>query len=343
MYSNRKTIVLYGETGNGKSSLGNLILGDDLFEVSDYEDSLTKKPDIKRSLIYPNIEVIDTPGFSDSDGEDDYNFKKMMRSLEDKQVDFILIVLNFQETKFDRNTQLLIKILCNVFPRNLLHHVGVAFTFYNESDEKRKMRGKGNPRQAKYQYYLPKIMNFICQETNGDPNKDIAYHAFFVESNNPDDPNTQNEIKNLVRFVSTLYPIEEINKKASSKYKSIIPIFTTEPPHEENEGGKIMIIQRTFVQNEYTDHFGKKSYDEKRVYSVKRQPKEVAVKDEPKSKQKNESILKGLYDDWSLAQEGIKTADYFEEQNNTKFSFFKKNLYSIGSAVLYYYGNKGNK
>lgn len=199
------------------------------------------------------------------------------------------------------------------------------------------MRGGGNPRQVKYQYYLPKIMNFICKETNGDPNKDIAYHAFFVESNNPYEPNTQREIKNLVRFVSTLYPIEEINKKANSKYKSITPIFTTEPPHEENENGKIMIIQRTFVQNEYIDLFGKKSYDEKRVYSVKKQPKEVAVKDEPKSKQNNQNKWKGLYNGWI---EGMKTATYYEQQSNTTFSFPKQITYAVGSGLMYYYANK---
>ena len=63
MIENKTTnILLIGETGNGKSSLGDLILGWKAFEIFRDPDSCTKDIILKRSKNDPNLAVIDTPG-----------------------------------------------------------------------------------------------------------------------------------------------------------------------------------------------------------------------------------------------------------------------------------------
>ena len=58
-------IVLLGTTGAGKSSLGNVLLGKDVFEVSDEPTSCTEETTKQKGRLCgdgPEFELIDTPG-----------------------------------------------------------------------------------------------------------------------------------------------------------------------------------------------------------------------------------------------------------------------------------------
>ena len=338
-FSNRKTILLYGETGNGKSSFGNIILGSNLFPISDYEDSFTTKTSKKSSLIFPTIDVIDTPGFSDSDGRDDSLFNDLKGSLKNERIDFVLLILNFQTPKFDRETQLLVKILCNVFPRNLIQHLGIVFTFYNQKDELRKIGGRGDPKDSKYKYYVPKVRDFICRETNEVFEGSIP--TFFVESNNEYDTNTKEEIKRLITLVRTIYPIEEINDRVNLKYKYKREIFIHEPPQEEMEGNRKVIVRRTYVQTEFTDHFGNKTYGEKKLFRTDIQDKEKDLKELPIDNNKNSNVK--LADTINIHFQSMKFANYMNSESKKPLNMLQKMGYYVKSAALLSLGNQSNK
>ncbi|KAJ8048327.1 GTPase IMAP family member 4 [Holothuria leucospilota] len=60
------TVVLVGKTGSGKSSFGNLLVGDSVFEVNSNAESVTtERQDASFKLGNSTVTVWDTPGFYD--------------------------------------------------------------------------------------------------------------------------------------------------------------------------------------------------------------------------------------------------------------------------------------
>ena len=96
-----KTIVLLGESGVGKSSIGNCLLGltsSQGFKVSRDTDSCTKETkEISSSWVTNGTEcaIIDTPGLNDSDNEDTDHIRGIVEFLRHKErVNSFLVVRN---------------------------------------------------------------------------------------------------------------------------------------------------------------------------------------------------------------------------------------------------------
>lgn len=154
-------LLLVGETGTGKSSLGNFIVGEEVFEVSDDADACTKNTIRKISKLDPQISVLDTPGLQDSKGRDKVHYDQMVKIINEmKHLHLIVIVLNFTNPRFTLSIQYMIKFLCNLFPKNFAKHVAIVFTHYDHDYQMKINKKKGtDPTSAAKKNMFLKLCN----------------------------------------------------------------------------------------------------------------------------------------------------------------------------------------
>ena len=99
---------------------------------------------------------MDTPGLQDSKGSDKIHYEKMLKIIKQMEhLHFILIVLNFTGPRLTSSLQYMIKFLCNVFPKNFAHHIGIIFTHYDH-DYQMKINKKKNVQGKKEKHLLKK-------------------------------------------------------------------------------------------------------------------------------------------------------------------------------------------
>ena len=127
-----------GQTGAGKSTLANVLLGEDVncknctFPICNGYDSCTKETSyakgkwlgqVLKFLVYQylfNINnvlqgeaftIVDTPGFGDSDDEDDKLIDEMMEVLTDEIIgaNSIVLLINGEKERFDSAFQQMLR------------------------------------------------------------------------------------------------------------------------------------------------------------------------------------------------------------------------------------------
>ena len=196
------TLVLFGKTGSGKSSILNYISGiKDKFVEGEDLKSKTKTVDnfIGPFLNKPGEEsclFIDTPGFYDTDGEDSSHLKNMVDFLKEVREGFTLLcfALPLTEIKFDASIQLSLKMLCTLFGDEIGDKIRIIFTHYNKLKEKAAQEAIN-----KFKSELPSLLTL----SNIPYSENNKFYIF--DYDNEDDGNLGElveEIKILPKFQS---------------------------------------------------------------------------------------------------------------------------------------------
>ena len=303
------SVLLLGQTGTGKSTLGNFLIGEEIFEESDEPDSCTMKTNYKNSKLNPEMNVIDTPGIQDSNNNDNSNYEEMVKVIKGiKNIHLILIIFNFLSPRLTASIQYMIKFLSNVFP-NLPDHLGIVFTNYDHEYQLQFSNGK-DPRDIKRNKFVPQIMKLIGQSINKEELKNAP--TYFIESKKKDDL-SKRELTNLIYLAKILPPIENIKeKKYEYKEEKNEIKEVTEDIKLDYEINKIIYYIVKYKRTNIIDYNGKVSYgdwikiDSFKKYEDlpeelrKRKKKEKKKKDKEKIEDKKEEKkdLKKTLDDF---------------------------------------------
>jgi GTP-binding protein EngB required for normal cell division len=149
--------ILIGKTGTGKTSLLNVLFGDDVGKVGYSSKSETKitsyyciKEKIGDKYIY--FCIIDTPGLFDTNGEeaDDSQKKEIIKLISRKKIKIkgLLFLANFQNERFDASEQISLIQYNSIFPlKDFWKHLIIIFTHYygdpdGDSKEEIQQRSK---------------------------------------------------------------------------------------------------------------------------------------------------------------------------------------------------------
>ena len=210
--------ILIGPTGAGKSQLCNFIhkdLTNSIYEVSNSLNSCTKEPKstiVERQDI--KLELIDTPGTSDSNNNDEENLKILTKYLRNgKELNQIFLVLSFHD-RLSRITRDYLKILSWIFtPKQFMTNLIIIFTHYPDEPDEDDIE-KYNILKKEVKEELDKIFEIPSEFPMPDiPVYFVNTKIFKKNGNRFFDKNSQAAINDL---------IEELKLRISSVTYSII-------------------------------------------------------------------------------------------------------------------------
>ena len=134
-------LVILGQTGAGKSTLANVLLGQSpdcfncTFTVCDGHDSCTKNTKYAVGSWLgegPDFTIVDTPGFGDSDDEDTELIDEMMGVLHTavKGANAMILLINGEEERFDSSLQQMMREMQALFGEDFWRHTVIEVSHW---------------------------------------------------------------------------------------------------------------------------------------------------------------------------------------------------------------------
>ena len=292
--SDKKGVIILGETGVGKSNLGNFLIKANDFKTSSSTNSETQHVFYGESK---EIIVIDSPGANDSSQNDDIEEEHLIEIVKAfkkaKYLNTILILLNYQQPRLSKNLKIMIKLFSSVFKISFfLKHLGIVFTRCFDED--------GRPEQED------------LDEKKKEWDKEIK---LIIKSTLINEELTDDKIQ---------YFFVNLNPKKKKLDKGT---------DEEMTRLKLWIISNEFINTdivEENDHPGYKEEEEEQEYEEKNIEGEKLVIKKFKKIRKKLIYIDGSvkYDgDWvtSLVETREEAIERFQELNSSIQQFKKNN------------------
>lgn len=206
--SQKISLVLYGNTGAGKSTLGNTLLGHlNEFKESNQVESETKVT-ISKEGQFNNLitSVTDTPGLQDAENEDQIHLKQMIDFIRNKpDIQAFVIVINYGNVKLDMSLRKLFLILDNMYHgKKWYYHIAILWSNYHKNipENLRDIE----PKKSGFKRFLKAhiLPNISEEELNKIP-------QFFIDSieAREEDSTCRKKLEHLLLWINELSPIQQ--------------------------------------------------------------------------------------------------------------------------------------